>query len=836
MAQSFPTSQGTLIIPSAVASYTVAASNAGLATTGILMLVGEADAGPDFTAETELAANIYGPSQFGDVQAKYKTGPLVDAFNGAVRPSNDPAIPGSIQAAILVKTNPSTKASAMLLNFDSSNYGVLEDKSYGKLGNLISYQVLAATAESLPDTGSFAYMLPIASTTLSARVDGGTEHTITLASLATPTTFVADINGVSGLTATGGVDEGVIAGPLAGTLALTVISGNRVQIDCSVNFVALPNPGDTLYLAAGGAITTVQAADAGSYIVTGASARQILATKLLDVTGSPTSLTPPVSVAAQSITAVTDLKCYSAVDIKHTAGNPVAGLGKSFEINETTGGSGLLSTLLWSLSGTTPAKVTFVSKASAPTLVTSAAEYVAEISEGRQMDNVSDSVSAGGAVVLKVGYEGTTASLVNDGTNITITVTGGSGSDLGPLKLTDYPTVADLAAYIDSFPGYSAEPGTAVLGSQPSTSLDQGTFAIASTFGPNEAGRIKQDAYAIYNAMLANAALTMIATKVPAGLPAPTSAVAFLTGGARGATTDAIYAAAMTALTMVKGNFLVPCFSRDASFDIADGITDPGSTYTIAGIHANSRSHVLQMSTLKKKRNRQAFLSFRGTFSAAMNTAANLASARCSLCFQDVKDTGTDGSVDQFQPWMAAVKAAGMQAAGFYKAIFNKLVNISGELQAAGDFNDQDDDAMEEALEAGLLPIQTADTGGFTFVSDQTTYGRDNNFVFNSIQAMYVADIITLTLAQQMQQAFVGQNLADISASLALNTLEGIMQAMFKLKLITTSDDAPKGFKNAVIKITGPAMTVSLEVKEATSLYFVPINFQISQVVQTASS
>lgn len=835
MAQSFATSQGTLIIPGSVVSYTVAGSNAGLSTTGVLMFVGEADAGPDFTDETDLAANIFGPSQLADVQAKYKTGPLVDAFNGACVPSIDPQIPGSFNRAILVKTNVSAKASAALLNWAASAYGTLEDKSYGKLGNLISFQVTAKSNETLPTTGPFAFLLPISSTNISARVNGGAENDITLGALENPTTFVSAINGVTGLAATGGANRNVVAGPLAGNLSLTVASGNRVTIACSVPFAAATSAiGDTCYIPASSPLASVDANNAGSYIVTGASASAIQATKLLDVTGAHNALTPPTTQASIAIVAATDLQVYSAVTITSTAGNPIDGFGKSFEINQLTSGTGLLQDVVYTMGSSVPAVATWFSTTATPKLVTSGTEYVADVSEGRQVDSISDDVAAGGPPVLLVGYEGTTASLVNDGTNLTFTVVGGTGTSLGPIALKDFPTIADIAAYIDTFPGYFASPGTALVGSQPSTSLDRGTFHVASTFGA-QAGRIKQDAYAIYNALLNNAALTRLAVQAGAGLPAPTASVQFLTGGTRGATTDEIYAAACTALTMVRANFLVPLFSRDATGDIADGITDPSSSYTIAGIHASSRSHVLQMSTLKKKRNRQAFLSYRGAFLTAANTAANLASFRCSLAFQDVKDTGTDGSVDQFQPWMAAVKAAAMQAAGFYKGIFNKLVNISGDLQAAGDFNDQDDDAMEMALQSGLLPLQADSTGGFSFVSDQTTYGKDNNFVYNSIQAVYVADTIALTLAQQMQQAFVGQNLAEISASLALNTLEGIMENLRKLKLITFSDDAPKGFKNAVIRITGPAMTVSLEVKEATLLYFMPINFSISQVTQTAT-
>jgi hypothetical protein len=85
-----------------------------------------------------------------------------------------------------------------------------------------------------------------------------------------------------------------------------------------------------------------------------------------------------------------------------------------------------------------------------------------------------------------------------------------------------------------------------------------------------------------------------------------------------------------------------------------------------------------------------------------------------------------------------------------------------------------------------------------------------------------------------MEQAFVGQSLADVSAAQALSVLDAIMDNMRRLKLIAFSDDAPKGYKNPIIKINGPAMVVSAEVKAATALYFIPITFSITQIQQSA--
>ncbi|MBA3350950.1 MAG: hypothetical protein H0U23_00740 [Blastocatellia bacterium] len=85
-----------------------------------------------------------------------------------------------------------------------------------------------------------------------------------------------------------------------------------------------------------------------------------------------------------------------------------------------------------------------------------------------------------------------------------------------------------------------------------------------------------------------------------------------------------------------------------------------------------------------------------------------------------------------------------------------------------------------------------------------------------------------------MERAFVGQSVADVSAALALSTLEAIMDDFKRIKLIAASDDAPKGFKNASIKIKGPSMVVNIEIKLAGSIYFVPISILVSQVSQSA--
>ena len=111
MAQSFTTQEGiTEYIPGTTVSTAVQANQGGTAASGVVTLIGEADEGPDYTQEADLDSNVYGPDQIQDVQIKYGTGRIVDAFREIVAAANDKAIVGQVAQVKIVKTNPSTFA------------------------------------------------------------------------------------------------------------------------------------------------------------------------------------------------------------------------------------------------------------------------------------------------------------------------------------------------------------------------------------------------------------------------------------------------------------------------------------------------------------------------------------------------------------------------------------------------------------------------------------------------------------------------------------------------------------------------------------------------------
>lgn len=493
----------------------------------------------------------------------------------------------------------------------------------------------------------------------------------------------------------------------------------------------------------------------------------------------------------------------------------IDGLGKSLEL------LGSLESIFYNAS-------TLAGAGLSDKLLVSAAEYqnVFTVSRG----TLSESFSVGGEIVVKIGSEEELAEVDVQASKIDFKV---NSVVIFSAPFNQYKTIQDLADLINSQQGWTAEITSSRLALVHPNKLDRGVYDATSTAGFTPA-RIKRDATEWQTAVSASTLLKPTLNG-QSGLPEVSVPDSFLSGGSKGGTTSAQAVAAIDAAEQVDANFVVMLFSRDAADDINDGLTESASTYSIDAINAYLKSHVLKMSAIKMKKNRLGLVSKRAAYSDVKDAAGDMASFRVGLAFQDVKDSAADGTIKQFQPWMAAVIAAGMQAAAGYRGIVKKFANCSGVVSPFGDFNPRNPGEREDALKAGLLVLEPVPTGGFRWVSDQTTYSVDNNFVYNSLQAVYVADLITLTLIDRFDRAVVGQSVADITAGGALGILAGEMFNFKRLKFIAASDDAPEGYRNAKARLRGGVLEIFCEIKLAGLIYFVPIYLTISQVQQDAS-
>lgn len=514
----------------------------------------------------------------------------------------------------------------------------------------------------------------------------------------------------------------------------------------------------------------------------------------------------PAGYSCVAGTASDTIKIESDVD----AGAKEDGHGKSFELIEVDA----LAVLNLSVG-----------------LYVSSQEPEIEISIKRQDTNTNELHTAEAEVALTLGYVGTTATASISSGVLSTTVTGGSGANLS-INLSEYSTMQDLAAYINTQTGYSASSIAASNNTVP-TALDEVSGIGICASGAVEPGRIKKSVNNLAVA-LAESSVLDFTFALSKGLPIATSASVFLAGGARGATTAADIVSAIPSLEGIKVNFVLPLFSQDATADIADGLTDSSSTYTIDAINFAIKSHVIAMSTVKVKRNRIAMLSKWDSYANIKTHAQTLSSFRSVLCFQKTSQVDSAGNVVSYLPWHTAAVATGMQSAGFNQSLTNKFANIISLVDPSG-FDSGNQGSVEDAIKAGTMFLQN-ETAGAKWVVDQTSYGFDTNFVYNSLQASYMADVLTISLGDALQSFIVGKSTADVDGAGIKGFVAKKMAEYKKLKIIGASDDAPLGYKNLSVSINAPVAEVKVEAKLASAILFVPVTLELSQIQSSASA
>ena len=848
MAQRLVTSFVNTNRPGAYFDVSVKSTPIGFASTGDILLIGEAEGGADFSSET-LKENFFTPDQIDVAIQKYIRGDVVDALRALSAPSNDTNIQGSVGRIYVAKTNEGAKASAVSAQ-GSATYGTFYDKNYGIDGNKYSYQVTTITEESGPAITSSAITIDgiaeqtqVVADTFANTGDGqyfdidaqaGNQYRVYMDTTGAMATVPAAAGrtlvqvDISGLVSAADVGDAVAAAvnALADFSAPATGTGVIVITDANEGDVADAANGD---LANAWAVsTTVQGDDGDGSIFDALSfsirvnggAAQVITLGVGEATHDT------IAELAAEIDTLLDAYGYECAE-GTTANTIIISAAEDADANEKGYGKVL------ELIDSTPGDLAVIGLSEQ--IISSSAEPEIELNITREDTNTDESFNIEAEVALLISYDGAggDATVSIDADSDTLTTKVASVVDL-EIDLTQYSTVRKLAEYINSQADYSAAAVSAAAQMAP-VNLDEVTdlgishdIAISNN---NHPGRVKRSAYNYLRAVTQSAALNFT-LETYAGLPDDTASAVFLTGGAKGSTSGADVVNALSAAEGIDVSFVVPLFSQDATEDIAEGKTDDDSTYTIDSVNFATKSHILKMSQVKIKKHRIAFLSKWGSFQDIKDHAGDLASFRCNLFFQKSSQVDSLGVVQSFAPWHTAAVAAGMQSAGFYKSLTNKQANVISFVDPSG-FDSGKPGDVETAIDAGLFFLQTEDSGS-SWVVDQTTYGIDENFVYNSLQATYAADVVALNLASSMQKQFVGASLADVDAATAYGFVAKKMEEYKKLKLIVGSDDAPLGFKGLKINQNGPVMEVKIEIKLATAILFIPISIEISQVSSSA--
>lgn len=464
-------------------------------------------------------------------------------------------------------------------------------------------------------------------------------------------------------------------------------------------------------------------------------------------------------------------------------------------------------------------------------LKTPAVEPSATITLDQKRDNIQEEETVGGSVVLTLGHDGTggvtAATVTIDDDSIILSE---NASPVHTLPKSAYATLKDLADELNlvTYGGWSAAVANPIYNQLSPADLDHVTAVGALASGAVMPAQIKKDAADVAD-MLENSSLAALTGQAAKGLPDALSET-LLSGGVKGGSSTADVMAALEKFEKFHVNSIVPLFSRDATADIADGLTDGTSTYTIAGIHQAVKTHISLMKTVKKRSERQGYMSMRDTYANCKAQAGILADGRMQLVIQDVRQADSQGTIKWFQPWALACLLAGARGgAPIGEPMTFKFMNCSGIRHTAQAMSTPEEDIVidfdpdlqaDDAIISGITFLEAPQTGGFRVVVDNTTYGRDNNFVWNRANVLYAADIVAFNFRNGLETALVGRkntiSVADVSG-----IATSILNAFLNQGITVSTADAPQGYKNLVVRIEGNVVRVEVIIKLVEGIDFV---------------
>lgn len=474
-------------------------------------------------------------------------------------------------------------------------------------------------------------------------------------------------------------------------------------------------------------------------------------------------------------------------------------------------------------------------------LVVASSENKAIITISNKRTLVDEAATVGGNIVVKIGRDGGTSPKVT--VNSTQILLINNSSNEYTLNKADFATISELVDYINTSTGgdWAAEVGTTLNGQLSPSVLDQVTDLGAN--GASLPAQIKKDAQELKEMMSESAAVEMIAgSNAGCGLPNASSET-FLAGGQKGATVTSEIVNALAKLEKVRVNAVVPLFSRDAENDAEDSLTDANSTYTIDGIHQAVKTHLSLMATTKRKSERQGYLSLKASYNDCKEKAQNLAASRIQLCIQDVRQVDSDGAIKWFQPWAASCLLAGARGGSpIGLPMTNKFMNASGIRQTGQSMSTPEEDIVvdfdpdtqyDDAIRNGITFLENPQTGGFRVVVDNTTYGRDGNWVYNRANVLYAADVLAYDFRNQLENIYVGLK-NTVTAAEIKSTCESILNTYLGQGITVSTADARNGYKQLVVQINGNTVNVSVVVKLVEGIDFVLADITLQRAQQSA--
>lgn len=449
------------------------------------------------------------------------------------------------------------------------------------------------------------------------------------------------------------------------------------------------------------------------------------------------------------------------------------------------------------------------------------------VQKGSLTETLSENAYAA-LLALQYTGTGTAATIAISATTLSTTVTGTPSDNLS-ITLAG-KTIQQLVDIIDSHAAYTATTSFAQASSKSAADLDPITTpADIMTASYTLRGQQKELLDII------NGESTLVSASRASGVEGTIAVVStkkFLSGGARGASTNSSFQAGFDKLLAARCNTIVPLISQDASALITSGDTDSSSTFTVDAVNLQAVTHCILASNTKNRSERNCYVSKKASFANAQSAALALNHERASMLFQDVEVLGADGELAFKDPWAASCILAGIQSGMPVgtPATF-KQINANGIRHQ--DYNSKTQ--VDLAIQNGLLPLEEVDSGGIRVVVQNATYSKDANFVFNRPSVLAAADDVAYNLRLNLEAIFVGDKARTGSAEAIKNAVIAVMSTFLQNEIIVGDDtNGGLGWKDLLVTIVGNTATVEITITPVQGIDFILNKITLDNIRQSA--
>ncbi len=306
--------------------------------------------------------------------------------------------------------------------------------------------------------------------------------------------------------------------------------------------------------------------------------------------------------------------------------------------------------------------------------------------------------------------------------------------------------------------------------------------------------------------------------------PADIGEPLYLTGGARGNTSNTEFQAGLDALLKVRCNSVVPLIDSD--------FASPG-TATVASVAAQLADHVATArgAAQDKAGERGGFQGFLGTKTEVIAQANSLNDQDVALVAQNPTVLNAAGSLEEFGPRMLAVMAASMRSGvqEVAEPLTHKLIRSSGLTQDAS-WDPADVTDANEMIINGVLFAERIDGVGTRWVRDLTTWVADDNLAYSEGSVRDAVRYVAFGLRTTLVERFTGKKAAPSTIANVKDAAATFLELARQDDIIVDSTDPTTGetvkaYHN--LKVTSSGDTVRINV----GIFPVPgINFQLNDI------